>query len=92
MAKLTVDTATINYPLFNQAGEEVSYVRLKSEVFAVEVNNQVMFDAVQTYLSNRRQATAKTKSRHEVSGGGKKPWRQKGTGREIGRASCRERV
>ena len=81
MAKLTVDTATINYPLFNQAGEEVSYVRLKSEVFAVEVNNQVMFDAVQTYLSNRRQATAKTKSRHEVSGGGKKPWRQKGTGR-----------
>lgn len=81
MAKLTVDTATINYPLFNQAGEEVSYVRLKSEVFAVEVNNQVMFDAVQTYLSNRRQATAKTKTRHEVSGGGKKPWRQKGTGR-----------
>ena len=54
---------------------------LKGEVFGVEVNNQVMFDAVQVYLSNMRQATAKTLTRGEVSGGGKKPWRQKGTGR-----------
>lgn len=81
MANLTVKTASVNYPLFNQAGEETTFVRLKSEVFAVEPNEQVMFDAVQTYLNNRRQATAKTKNRSEVRGGGRKPWRQKGTGR-----------
>ena len=67
--------------VLNQNGEEVSKVNLKKEVFDVEVNDQAIFDAVQVYLSNRRQATAKTKTRDEVSGGGKKPWRQKGTGR-----------
>ena len=56
-------------------------ITLAASVFGVEVNNQVMFDAVQVYQSNMRQATAKTKTRDEVSGGGKKPWRQKGTGR-----------
>jgi large subunit ribosomal protein L4 len=56
-------------------------VTLSGAVFGVEVNTQVMFDAVQVYQSNMRQATAKTKTRDEVSGGGKKPWRQKGTGR-----------
>ena len=64
-----------------QTGKEVSTITLDKEVFGVEVNEQVMFDAVMTYLANRRQATAKTKKRHEVSGGGKKPFRQKGTGR-----------
>ena len=67
--------------VLNQNGEEVSKVNLKKDVFEVEVNDQAIFDAVQVYLSNRRQATAKTKTRDEVSGGGKKPWRQKGTGR-----------
>jgi large subunit ribosomal protein L4 len=67
--------------VLNQNGEEVSKVNLKKEIFEVEVNDQAIFDAVQVYLSNRRQATAKTKTRDEVSGGGKKPWRQKGTGR-----------
>lgn len=62
-------------------GKEVEKVELSNEVFAIEPNNQVMFDAVQVYQSNLRQATAKTKKRSEVSGGGKKPWRQKGTGR-----------
>lgn len=71
----------ISCKVLNQLGEEAGKVMLKGEVFNVEVNNQVMFDAVQVYLSNMRQATAKTLTRGEVSGGGKKPWRQKGTGR-----------
>ncbi len=62
-------------------GKEVEKVELANEVFAIEPNTQVMFDAVQVYQANLRQATAKTKKRAEVSGGGKKPWRQKGTGR-----------
>lgn len=71
----------ISCKVLNQLGEEAGKVMLKGEVFNVEVNNQVMYDAVQVYLSNMRQATAKTLTRGEVSGGGKKPWRQKGTGR-----------
>ena len=70
-----------NLSVLNQNGEEVSKVTLNKEVFGIEPNSQAIFDAVQVYLSNSRQATAKTKTRDEVSGGGKKPWRQKGTGR-----------
>ncbi len=72
---------SVSVKVFNKAGEEVSKMSLKAEVFGIEPNNQVMFDAVQVEQSNARQATAKTKVRHEVSGGGKKPFRQKGTGR-----------
>ena len=72
---------SVNVKVLNKAGEEVSKMSLKAEVFGIEPNNQVMFDAVQVEQSNARQATAKTKVRHEVSGGGKKPFRQKGTGR-----------
>ena len=72
---------TISVKVFNKAGEEVSKISLNAEVFGIEPNNQVMFDAVQVEQNNARQATAKTKVRHEVSGGGKKPFRQKGTGR-----------
>ena len=72
---------TVSVKVFNKAGEEVSKMSLKADVFGVEPNNQVMFDAVQVEQANARQATAKTKVRHEVSGGGKKPFRQKGTGR-----------
>ena len=71
----------IELKVLSQTGKEVSTITLDKEVFGVEVNEHVMFDAVMTYLANRRQATAKTKKRHEVSGGGKKPFRQKGTGR-----------
>lgn len=71
----------IELKVLSQTGKEVSTITLDKEVFGVEVNEQVMFDAVMTYLANRKQATAKTKKRHEVSGGGKKPFRQKGTGR-----------
>ena len=72
---------SVSVKVYNMAGEEVSKLSLSAEVFGIEPNNQVMFDAVQVEQSNARQATAKTKVRHEVSGGGKKPFRQKGTGR-----------
>ena len=72
---------TVSVKVLNMAGEEVSKISLNAQVFGIEPNNQVMFDAVQVEQSNARQATAKTKVRHEVSGGGKKPFRQKGTGR-----------
>ena len=72
---------TLTVAVLDKAGNEVSKIKLNAEVFCIEPNNQVMFDAVQVEQSNSRQATAKTKVRHEVSGGGKKPYRQKGTGR-----------
>ena len=70
-----------NVNVLNQNGEVVSNVELNDSVWAIEPNQQAMFDAVMVYRSNSRQATAKTKTRSEVRGGGKKPWRQKGTGR-----------
>ncbi len=73
--------ANLKVKVYSQDGSEVSSVSLSKDVFVVEANNQVMFDAVLTSQANARQATAKTKKRFEVSGGGKKPFRQKGTGR-----------
>ena len=74
--------ANIEYPVVNLSGEKVGSIKLSSEVFGIkDANEQVIHDAVVTQNANARQATAKTKKRHEVSGGGKKPWRQKGTGR-----------
>jgi large subunit ribosomal protein L4 len=72
---------TLDVKVLNMAGEEVSKIKLQTSVFNVEPHEQAMFDAVQVEQANSRQATAKTKKRFEVSGGGKKPWRQKGTGR-----------
>ena len=72
---------SLTVKVLNMAGEEVRDLKLNPSVFGVEPNIQVMFDAVVVDQANRRQATAKTKTREEVSGGGKKPWRQKGTGR-----------
>lgn len=72
----------ISVAVLNQNGEETEKkVNLNDDIFGIEPNTQVMFDAVQVYQANMRQATAKTKTRAEVRGGGKKPWRQKGTGR-----------
>lgn len=72
----------ISMVVLNQNGEELEKkVNLNGDVFGIEPNTQVMFDAAQVYQANKRQATAKTKTRAEVRGGGKKPWRQKGTGR-----------
>lgn len=70
-----------NLKVFNQNGEAVGETTLATDIFAIEPNKQSIFDAVRVYLANRRQDTAKTKTRSEVRGGGRKPWRQKGTGR-----------
>lgn len=72
---------SVSVNVYNLAGEVVSKLSLDASIFAIEPHQQAMFNAVQVEQSNSRQATAKTKVRHEVSGGGKKPWRQKGTGR-----------
>lgn len=68
-------------PVFNQAGEQVDQVDLREDIFGVEPNKSVMHQALIRQLSNARQGTADTKTRGRVSGGGRKPWRQKGTGR-----------
>ncbi|MFA6755304.1 MAG: 50S ribosomal protein L4 [Bacilli bacterium] len=73
--------ADITLKVYKQDGSETSTIKVSKDVFGVKVNESVMYNAVLCYQSNLRQATAKTKKRHEVSGGGKKPWRQKGTGR-----------
>lgn len=67
--------------LYNMKGEQTGEVDLKDEVFGVEVNEAVLHDAVVNHLANRRQGTQSAKTRAEVSGGGRKPFRQKGTGR-----------
>lgn len=67
--------------VFNMAGNEVGTMTLSDKVFGAEVNEAVLHSAVVAYLSNQRQGTQSTLTRTEVSGGGKKPWRQKGSGR-----------
>ncbi len=71
----------MNAKLYTQDGKEKGVVELPVEVFAAEVNKTLLHLVVKSYLANQRQGTSKTKNRSEVSGGGKKPWRQKGTGR-----------
>ncbi len=66
--------------VFDMNGKEVSTLALSDLVFGIEPNNEVMHAAVVNYLANQRQGTQSTLTRTEVSGGGKKPWRQKGTG------------
>ena len=61
-------------------GKEVGEISLSDAVFGAEVNGAVLHIAVKSYLANQRQGTQSTKTRTEVSGGGKKPWKQKGTG------------
>ena len=65
----------------NMAGAEVGTMTLSDAVFAADVKGAVLHTAVKSYLANQRQGTQSTLTRSEVSGGGKKPWRQKGTGR-----------
>jgi len=67
--------------VYNKEGATVGEITLSDAVFGAEVNVGLMHEAAQMYLANQRQGTADTKTRAEVSGGGKKPWRQKGTGR-----------
>ena len=68
-------------PVKNMAGQQVGAIELSDAVFAAPVNSSLMHQALVRQLANARQGTHKTKERGEVEGGGKKPWRQKGTGR-----------
>ena len=67
--------------VYNIEGKKVSDVELKEEIFGIEPNEDIVHSVLVNYLANQRQGTQSTKTRSEVSGGGKKPWRQKGTGR-----------
>ena len=69
-----------NMKVLDMAGKEVGEISLSDAVFGAEVNSAVLHIAVKSYLANQRQGTQSTKTRSEVSGGGKKPWKQKGTG------------
>jgi len=67
--------------IFQQNGSVKGEIELPEDVFGAEVNESLLHQVITQYLANQRQGTAKTKGRSEVSGGGRKPWRQKGTGR-----------
>lgn len=69
-----------NVSVYNIEGKEVGTIELSDAVFGVEVNEHLVHMAVVSQLANKRQGTQKAKTRSEVSGGGRKPWRQKGTG------------
>ncbi|WP_099469118.1 50S ribosomal protein L4 [Konateibacter massiliensis] len=69
-----------NVSVYNMEGKEVGTIELNDAVFGVEVNEHLLHRAVVLQLANKRQGTQKAKTRSEVSGGGRKPWRQKGTG------------
>ena len=67
--------------VYDMEGKEVGTMELSEDIFAIPVNVSLMHEAVKNYLANQRQGTQSTLTRTEVRGGGKKPWRQKGTGR-----------
>ena len=67
--------------VYNVEGKKVSDIDLKEEIFGIEPNEAVIHSVLVNYQANQRQGTQSTKTRSEVSGGGRKPWRQKGTGR-----------
>jgi len=71
----------MNVKVYNQDGQEVGTVELKSDVFGIEPNEGVVHQYIVNYLARQRQGNASTKTRKDVRGGGRKPWRQKGTGR-----------
>ncbi|SHF09655.1 LSU ribosomal protein L4P [Caldanaerobius fijiensis DSM 17918] len=68
-------------PVYNLNAEQVGEIELNDNIFGVDINVPAMHQAVVNYLANQRQGTHSTKTRGEVRGGGRKPWRQKGTGR-----------
>ena len=67
--------------VYDMKGKKVSDIELADSVFGIEPNENIVHSVLKNYLANQRQGTQSTKTRAEVSGGGKKPWRQKGTGR-----------
>jgi large subunit ribosomal protein L4 len=78
---MTEETTTFEAPVFSAQGKQSGTVTLPEATFDGVVNVPVMHQAVKAFLANRRQGTAKTKTRGEVTGGNQKPWKQKGTGR-----------
>lgn len=70
-----------NVKVYNMSGAEVGTIDLNDDIFGIDVSEHAMHMAVVQYLANKRQGTQSAKTRAEVSGGGRKPWRQKGTGR-----------
>jgi large subunit ribosomal protein L4 len=82
MAKTKSKNDLLNrVPLFNSSGKKLETIELDKNVFSASVNKALLYQAVTMYRANQRRGTASTKTRGEVRGGGKKPWRQKGTGR-----------
>lgn len=71
----------ITLPIYNTKGKEIDSVKLDSTVFDGSVNKAALYQAIGAYMANQRRGLASTKTRGEVSGGGRKPWKQKGTGR-----------
>ena len=69
-----------NVAVYNMEGKEVDKIELNDSIFGVEINEHLVHMAVLQQLANKRQGTQKAKTRSEVRGGGRKPWRQKGTG------------
>ena len=69
-----------NAKLFNMAGQQIGEIELSEGIFGIEPNEAVVHEVVKNHLANCRQGTQSTLTRAEISGGGKKPWRQKGTG------------
>ena len=67
--------------VYNIEGKKVSDIELNENVFGIKPNEKIVHIALVNYMANQRQGTANTKTRAEVAGGGRKPWRQKGTGR-----------
>lgn len=67
--------------VYNMLGEQTGEIELDENIFGIEVNEHVLYEVVKNQLANRRQGTQSSKTRAEVRGGGRKPWRQKGTGR-----------
>ena len=67
--------------VYNMSGDQVEELDLSEDIFGIEINQHAVYEAVKNQLANKRQGTQSTKTRAEVRGGGKKPWRQKGTGR-----------
>ncbi len=67
--------------MYNISGDQVGEIELNDDIFGIEINENAMYEVVKNQLANKRQGTQSTKTRGEVRGGGRKPWRQKGTGR-----------
>lgn len=71
----------LTVPVYNIEGEKVGITKLPADIFGLEINNDLIYQAVNVQMANQRKPLAHTKDRGEVRGGGRKPWRQKGTGR-----------